>query len=102
MNGISVLTVVTLIYAAVLVGALATTLITIAVYLWRIAATLGQVRDALSVVRTRTAPLEQHLAGISQLTAQHVEDFEQATTEIERAAGVPNEADVLEAEAARL
>ena len=102
MSGISLLTDVTLVYAAVLVVALATTLITIAVYLWRIARTLKGVRSALGDVRERTSPLAQNLDGLSRLTERRVEEFEHATSDLERAAGVPNEADLLEQEAAKL
>ena len=102
MNGFSILVVLTVLYAAVLVAALATTLITIAVYLWRIAATLERVRHALAEVRERTAPLHQDLEGVSRLTEDHVEEFEQATMALERAAGMPNEADRLATEAANL
>ena len=102
MSGISLLTLLTLIYAAILVAALAIALIAIAVYLWRIAATLGRVRSALADVGDRTMPLRENLDGVSKLTEHHVEEFEEATTALERAAGVPNEADLLEAEAAKL
>ena len=102
MSGISLLRVATLIYAAILVAALAIALIVIAVNLWRIAATLGRVRRALTEVRERSTPLKQNLDGLSSLTEQKVEEFEEATMAIERAAGVPNEADVLESEAAKL
>ena len=102
MSGFSILVVVTVLYAAVLVAALAATLITIAVYLWRISAMLERVRSALGEVRERTTPLRQDLDGVSRLTQDHVEEFEQATIALERAAGVPNEADLLEEEAANL
>ena len=102
MSGFTILVVVTVVYAAVLVAALAATLITIAVYLWRISAMLERVRRALAEVRERTAPLHQDLDGVSRLTEDHVEEFEQATIALERAAGVPNEADLLEEEAANL
>ena len=102
MNGVDVLRWVTVAYAAVLVLALAIALTTIAVYLWRIAAGMIRVRDALARVRDETAALPGHLKPLEQRTEQRVREFEDVTEMIERATGTANEADVVEAQAARL
>ena len=75
----------TLIYAGVLVAALAVVLTTITVYLWRIAGALADARSALELVRDRTAPLRQHLDGLERLTEENVQRVEDATTTIEQA-----------------
>ena len=75
----------TLVYAGVLVAALAVVLMTIAFYLWRVAGALAEARAALALVRERTAPLRQHLQGLEELTIEHVQQVEEATTTIERA-----------------
>jgi hypothetical protein len=75
----------TLIYAGVLVAALAVVLITIMFYLWRVAGALADARAALVLVRERTAPLRQHLQGLEELTIEHVQQVEEATTTIEQA-----------------
>lgn len=51
----------TVIYAIVLVLALAVSLITIFVYLWKIGSALAQVKDGLIQARDNTAPLAGHL-----------------------------------------
>jgi hypothetical protein len=81
----ALLRVLTLVYAGVLVAALATALIVIAVYLWRIARVLGDVRAALGEVRDRTAPLRQHLGPLEALTAEHVQEFEDAASALDSA-----------------
>lgn len=58
----------TLMYAGVLVLALAVSLIAVIVYLRRIAAVLGQTRESLSVAQQRTAQLEGHLTPLSEET----------------------------------
>jgi hypothetical protein len=75
----------TLIYAGVLVTALAVVLTTITVYLWRISGALADARAALALVRDRTAPLRQHLEGLEALTEENVLRVEDATTTIEQA-----------------
>jgi hypothetical protein len=57
----TVLTILTIAYAAVLVGALAVSLVLILLRLRRIAHALGGVHAALGLVRDRTAPLAQNL-----------------------------------------
>ena len=79
----ALLRVLTLVYAGVLVTALATALIVIAVYLWRIARVLGDVRTALGEVRNRTAPLRQHLGPLEALTKEHVREFEDAASALD-------------------
>ena len=81
------LRVLTLIYAGVLVAALAAVLSTIAVYLWRISGALADARAALALVRDRTRPLRQHLEGLEELTEHNVLRVEDATTTIEQALG---------------
>ena len=51
----------TLIYTAVLVSALGSSLVAILVYLRRISGALGEVREILEEVRDETAPLGGHL-----------------------------------------
>ena len=101
-DGIALLRLVTIAYAAVLVVALAATLATIGAYLWRIAAALERVRGALVEVRVRSAPLAGHLEGLEHLTEEHIREFENATTAVERALGAYNEADLIEEQAASL
>ena len=59
------LTWLTVIYAVVLVLALAASLITIFVYLWRIGSALAAVRVALSEAERNTAPLQGHVEAIN-------------------------------------
>jgi len=59
------LTWLTVIYLAVLVLALAVSLITIFVYLWRIGSALAAVQGELGCAQTNTAPLENHLETIN-------------------------------------
>ena len=62
---ISFLTIVTVIYAVVLVLVLAVSLSTILYYLWSIGTTLGKISGGLQVVRDQTAPLPGHLEAIN-------------------------------------
>ncbi len=55
------LTWLTIIYAVVLVLALAVSLSTIFYYLWRIGSALAQVKEGLIQARENTAPLKGHL-----------------------------------------
>ena len=67
----------TLIYTAVLVSALGSSLVAILVQLWRIAGALGEVREVLEEVRDETAPLGGHLQAVHQAvvgTAQGLGD----------------------------
>lgn len=62
---IAFLTWATLMYAIVLVLALAVSLIAILYYLWSIGTTLGKIRAGLLVVRDQTAPLGGHVEAIN-------------------------------------
>ncbi len=81
---ISILTVATLVYAAILVLALAVVLSIIAIQLWRIAAALGETRDALRTVAERTAPLKGHLGGLTTLTEENVHRIDASAASIAR------------------
>ena len=60
----------TVIYLIVLVLALAVSLITIFVYLWKIGSALAQVQQALLNTEANTRPLRSHIEGINDgLTA---------------------------------
>ncbi len=59
------LTWLTVIYLFVLVLALAVSLITIFVYLWRIGSALAAVQSQLGRAQANTAPLENHLETIN-------------------------------------
>lgn len=61
---------VTLVYVGVLVLALAVGLITIWIYLRRVAHALAGARDALRAAERETAVLPQHLAPLRDLTAE--------------------------------
>lgn len=63
---VELLRLLTLVYAGVLVLALAVSLIAVVVYLRRIAAVLGQTRQSLSATQQRTAALEVHLTPLSE------------------------------------
>ncbi len=72
-----VLLIVTLIYAAVLVIAVAASLVAILVYLRRIGDLLAEARGALAQVQEQTQPLEAHLSGLGAIvgeTAQQAHD----------------------------
>ncbi|MFN2454322.1 MAG: hypothetical protein ABR577_08890 [Pyrinomonadaceae bacterium] len=60
------LTWLTVIYLAVLVLALAASLITIFVYLWRIGSALAEIRGALDQAKEHTAPLEGHIETVNR------------------------------------
>jgi hypothetical protein len=62
---IELLTILTVIYALILVIVLAATLITILYYLWRIGTTLGKIAGGLQQVETQTAPLAEKIDGIN-------------------------------------
>ena len=59
------LTWLTIIYAVVLVLALAASLITIFIYLWRIGSALALVEGALGQAERNTAPLKGHVEAIN-------------------------------------
>lgn len=64
----ALLTVLTLIYAAILVLVLAGTLIIILFYLWRIGSSLATTQKTLNAVAEATQPLETPLAQLEQAT----------------------------------
>lgn len=75
----------TLVYAGVLVAALAASLITILVYLWRIGSVLGDTREALRVVVDRTRPLPVHLEPLRALRSADAAALEEAADALHRA-----------------
>lgn len=79
------LTILTIIYAVVLVVALAVSLITILIGLRRVAAALGEVRDALASVPSDTAPLEAVLRVVQDGAATVAVDAQQTREHLERA-----------------
>ena len=72
------LTIVTVAYAVILVLVLAVSLITIAVLLWRVGTTLGQIAGGLQVVRQQTAPLGQHVDALNGSLAAVSEGLQSA------------------------
>ena len=75
----------TLGYLAVLVGALAASLIAILVELRRIGAGLGEVGAALTRVRDHTAPLGGHLQGVQDASVGLADRMQAARTSLEHA-----------------
>jgi hypothetical protein len=75
----------TLAYAAVLVLALASSLIAIWVYLRRIGSALGGAREALSRVAEETEPLDSHLQPLRDLSKEAEQEFWAAKTALEGA-----------------
>jgi uncharacterized protein YoxC len=71
------LTVVTLIYVAILILALAVGLIAILYYLFRINTVLGEVEAALTAVQEQSHPLENHLEQLKQTLAGTAHDLAQ-------------------------
>jgi hypothetical protein len=67
---IEFLTAATLVYALILVVALAVSLSTILYYLWSIGTTLGRIRAGLGVVRDQTAPLGGQVTAINDALGQ--------------------------------
>lgn len=80
-----VLKVLTWIYVAVLVLALAVSLIAILVYLWRIAGSLGKARAALEAVRDETAPLDEPLEQLQGASGGAAEELSKARESLARA-----------------
>lgn len=73
-------------YVAVLVSALAASLIAILVYLRRIGNTLGEVRALLARVRDETAPLGGHLGAVNEASTSVADGMSQAREHLARAA----------------
>lgn len=80
-----VLKVLTWIYAAVLVLALASSLIAILVYLWRIAGALGKARAALEAVRDETDALSEPLDQLQGAASGAAEELSKARVSLARA-----------------
>lgn len=78
------LTILTVIYAVVLVLALAISLIAILVGLRRVTKALGEVRAALATVPADTAPLESVLRAVQDTAGVVAGDIEQAQQALER------------------
>jgi hypothetical protein len=72
-------------YAAVLVLALAASLIAILVYLWRISGALGKARAALEAVRDETAPLSEPLEQLRGASGGAAEELSKARESLARA-----------------
>jgi hypothetical protein len=72
------LRILTLVYVAVLVLALAASLTLIWIYLRRIAAALGGAREALTVVAARTRPLPELLRPVNPLLERSLHDLQEA------------------------
>ncbi len=72
-------------YAAVLVLALAASLIAILVYLWRIANSLGQARAALEAVRDETNTLSEPLEQLRGASGGAAEELSRARVSLARA-----------------
>lgn len=68
----------TLIYAGVLVVALAVSLVMIWVYLRRISGSLAKARRALARVDKETAPLKEPLQALEKVSVQTAEQFSNA------------------------
>ncbi len=75
----------TWIYAAVLVLALAASLIAILVHLWRIAGALGEAHAALEAVRDETAPLSEPLEHLQGASIGAAEELSKAQESFARA-----------------
>jgi uncharacterized protein YoxC len=79
------LTILTLVYVAILVLALAASLIAILVYLRRINTALGEVRSALETVEQRSAPLEGLIESIDEAVSGPLKNLEQAQEDLKAA-----------------
>lgn len=102
MDGIAILKWATLIYAGVLILAVAAVLTTIAVYLWRIAAAASRIREALVHVRDRTEPLKQHLEGLESISDERARRLESAVSTLEESAGIHSESALIGRQVAQL
>ncbi len=79
------LKILTWVYAAVLVLALATSLTAILVYLWRIAGALGEARAALEAVRDETNPLSEPIEQLRDASGSAAEELSRARVGLARA-----------------
>lgn len=78
------LRVLTLIYAAVLVLALAASLLAVWIYLRRVSRALGNVREALEAARRETGPLEDWLRPLRDLFEETAAEMKAAECAMER------------------
>jgi hypothetical protein len=81
---VELLRILTLIYAAVLVLALAASLAAIWIYLRRIAHALGEVREALAVAGRETEPFEDVLRPLRDLFEETAGEMDAAESALER------------------
>ena len=81
----TLLTVLALIYAAVLVLALAASLIMILIYLRRIATALGETRTLLKTASEKTTGLSEPLTGVHDAVQESVTPFEQTAQSLQQA-----------------
>ena len=79
------LRILTLIYVAVLVLALAASLLAIWIYLRRIGAALAEARDALVAVARESAPLESHIQPLRDVVGEMADELQAADTHLESA-----------------
>lgn len=79
------LRILTLSYVAVLVAALASSLVAIGVNLRRVAKSLGEVRSALSVVGDQTKSLERPLQQLDESSASSAKDLADAREKLNHA-----------------
>jgi HAMP domain-containing protein len=75
---VEILRIATLIYVAVLVLALAASLIAIWVWLLRISRALGEVQKVLAQVAISTRPLKSYFAPFAEATGRAEEELERA------------------------
>jgi hypothetical protein len=80
-----VLRIVTLVYVAVLVLALAVSLTAIWIYLRRIGGALGEAYEALALVEQRTRPLEELLQPLNPVLKGSVVDLEETSARLKHA-----------------
>jgi uncharacterized protein YoxC len=78
----ALLRVLTLVYAAVLVAALATVLALILAYLWRIGTVLARARSSLERVAERTRPLNGAMPPLHDDVNVHVRELETAARQM--------------------
>jgi septal ring factor EnvC (AmiA/AmiB activator) len=80
----NLLLILTLIYAGVLVAALAATLIVVLVLLRQISSTLAEVETSLSTVRERTRSIEQFLTQLQDPCNQCPGELQRAEEDLEK------------------
>lgn len=78
----TVLVILTLVYAGVLVAALAIILISILVYLWRIGTVLARARVSLELVAERSRALGGAMPSLHASVNEHVRELEAAARQM--------------------